>query len=178
MAARACPRGYSGTTHRAISQPDLHFHRRIASGIEYLSPFYTLNALHSFSPAFVFPSAAARAFSTASLGVLEEIIDLTNRPFLESDQVFSPMTGILLRRAQAISERVPYWPPMAITACAELTTITFRASPTPVTMGISTYGLASSRLFPGRIPTRFPFAERAPLQDAAIPPPHPPPTKT
>ena len=44
---------------------------------------------------------------------------------IEAMKVFNPITGIPSPRAWPISERVPYAPPMDITACPVLTTMTF-----------------------------------------------------
>jgi nucleoside-triphosphatase THEP1 len=100
--------------------------------------------------------------------------DLAGRPSLASSQVPSPTTGRPSLRAKAISERVPNSPPTAMTADAVRTMMTLRASPIPVTMGISTCGLASAALKPGSMPIVSPPADLAPRQAATITPPMPP----
>src|SRR5439155_5791133 len=57
-------------------------------------------------------------------------------------------------------------------------TSALRISPSPVGIATSTYGFASERSRPGRIPTVWPPADFAPRQAASITPPRPPVTRT
>src|ERR1700736_579547 len=76
----------------------------------------------------------AKSQSSPSVGLAAVGRSGSVRPSRSNRQVRMPMVGRRLRKASAISDRVPRPPPMAITPSAVLARIGFRLSPMPVAM--------------------------------------------
>src|SRR3954469_14543958 len=90
----------------------------------------------------------------------------------------SPITGVPVRSARAISDRVRGLPPTA-TSASELRTIRpLRSSPSPVATAMSTQPLAARRSSPGSSASVTPRRDFAPRLGASLTPPKPPVTTT
>src|SRR3954451_8631916 len=121
---------------------------------------------------------SARSEATASATSLTRTIGSRSRSSRPSSHVPTPITGLFILSASAISESVPNSPPTATTASALLATIALRASPNPVASATVRCRDASTRSSPGRIPMETPPTPSAPPAAAFITPPSPPHTRT